>query len=126
MAKEPLPKQHDRAGWPVLRARFTGIVKSKTRAEWEKVFEGSDACFAPLLTMSEAAKHPHNAMRKTFVVQDGVQQPAPAPRFSRTVPELPRSAKATGLDTDAVLAAAGYSSAEIAKLKAAGTVGRVS
>lgn len=79
LAGEKLPAQHDRAGWPELRERFTTIFKSKTRAEWEKVFEGSDACFAPVLSMSEAPRHPHNVLRRTFVERDGVTQPAPAP-----------------------------------------------
>ncbi len=120
---ESLPKQHDRAGWPVLRARFTAIFKSRTRSEWEKAFEGSDACFAPVLSISEVTSHPHNAVRSTFVSPDGVQQPAPAPRFSRTRPEISASPRPAGSDTAAVLAAAGYSNAEIEKLLAAGVAG---
>ncbi len=121
---EQLPAQHDRDGWPVLRQRFTQIFKSKTRAEWERAFEGSDACFAPVLTLEEAAHHPHNAERTGFITRDGVQQPAPAPRFSRTVPELAAAPKPVGTDTSAILAAAGYSAAEIASLEGAGIVGR--
>ena len=124
--KEPLPKQHDRAGWPTLKARFTEIFKSKTRTEWEKVFEGSDACFAPVLSMSEAAAHPHNAQRGMLVKRDGVQQPAPAPRFSRTVPEMGTAPRAAGADSRAVLVAAGFSEAEITRLEKAGTVGAAS
>ena len=123
LANEKLPAQHDRAGWPLLRERFTGIFKSRTRAEWEAVFEGSDACFAPVLAISEVTGHPHNAMRNTFVTRDGVQQPAPAPRFSRTAPELGEPSKAAGADTADVLAAAGYSAEEIARLREAGVVG---
>ena len=78
--KEKLPAQHDRAGWPTLRARFTQVFKSRTRSEWEAAFEGSDACFAPVLSISEVTKHPHNAVRGTFISRDGVQQPAPAER----------------------------------------------
>jgi alpha-methylacyl-CoA racemase len=124
LAEEKLPGQHDRAGWPILRKRFTEVFKSKTRAEWEKAFEGSDACFAPVLTIEEVATHPHNALRRGFVMRDGVQQPAPAPRFSRTVPELAPQPKPTGADTREVLAAAGYGEAEIARLEADGVVGR--
>jgi alpha-methylacyl-CoA racemase len=123
LTNEALPKQHDRAGWPVLRARFTEIFKSKTRGEWEKVFEGSDACFAPVLSISEVTHHPHNAVRSTFITRDGVQQPAPAPRFSRTRPELGEASKPAGADTRTVLAAAGYSEAEVEKLVAAGVAG---
>ncbi len=123
LEKEALPKQHDRSGWPKLKARFTEIFKSKTRSEWEKVFEGSDACFAPVLSISEAAAHPHNAGRSMLVMRDGVQQPAPAPRFSRTVPEMGGAPRAAGADTQAILEAAGFKAAEIAKLEAAGTVG---
>ncbi|MGE0697698.1 MAG: CaiB/BaiF CoA transferase family protein [Hyphomicrobiaceae bacterium] len=120
---EALPAQHDRAGWPVLRARFTELFKSKTRAEWEQVFEGSDACFAPVLSISEVTRHPHNAERATFVTRDGVQQPAPAPRFSRTRPELGTPPKPAGSDTESVLALAGYGEAEIAKLIKDGVAG---
>ena len=121
---EKLPAQHDRTGWPTLRARFTAIFKSKTREEWERAFEGSDACFAPLLAISEVTSHPHNAVRSTFVTRDGVQQPAPAPRFSRTKAELGIPSKEAGADTAAVLALAGYGEAEIAKLIENGVAGR--
>jgi alpha-methylacyl-CoA racemase len=124
LAGASLPGQHDRAGWPILKARFTEVFKLRTRAEWEKVFEGSDACFAPVLSLGEAASHPHNVLRKPIVTRDGVQQPAPAPRFSRTVPEMGAVPRAAGSDSRAVLEAAGYSSAEIAALESGGIVGR--
>ena len=123
LAGEPLPKQHDRAGWPILKARIAAIFKSKTRAEWEQAFEGSDACFAPVLSLAECARHPHNVLRKTFVERDGVQQPAPAPRFSRTVPEMGGTPPEAGADTRSVLAASGFSEAEIARLMKDGVVG---
>ena len=123
LGNEKLPAQHDRAGWPVLKARFTAIFKSKTRSEWEVVFAGSDACFAPVLSISEVAAHPHNVERGTFVTRDGVQQPAPAPRFSRTVPQMGTRPRDAGADTHAILAAAGYSAAEIADLERQGAVG---
>lgn len=121
---EALPAQHDRAGWPVLRQRFTEIFKARRQAEWERVFEGSDACFAPVLTISDVRKHPHNALRNTFVERDGVQQPAPAPRFSRTKPELGLPPTAAGTDTAHVLAAMGYSDAEITRFMQDGVAGR--
>jgi len=125
LANETLSAQHDRAGWPVLRARFTEIFKSRTRPEWEQAFEGSDACFAPVLAMSEAPRHPHNALRATFVTRDGVQQPAPSPRFSRTAAEIGSPPVPAGEHTHAVLSAAGFSPAEIERLEKAGIVGVV-
>jgi alpha-methylacyl-CoA racemase len=118
-----LPKQHDRTGWPELRRRFGETIAGKTRDEWVAIFSGSDACVAPVLTLGEVASHPHNAARGTFVTRDGVLQPAPAPRFSRTVPEMGASPRPAGADTDAVLADVGFSEAEAAALKGAGVVG---
>src|SRR5262249_43059304 len=83
---ENLPAQNERKGWPQLRERFAAMFKTRTRDEWCTVFEGSDACFAPVLSFSEARAHPHNSARKSFVSVAGVEQPAPAPRFSRTPP----------------------------------------
>ncbi len=76
--------QMDRKAWPALREKLTQVFKSKTREDWCNIMEGTDICFAPILTMAEAPKHPHNAARKIFVERHGVTQPAPAPRFSRT------------------------------------------
>ena len=74
----------DRKAWPALKDKLTKVFKSKSRADWCKIMEGTDICFAPILTMAEAPKHPHMAARKVFVERHGVTQPAPAPRFSRT------------------------------------------
>lgn len=76
--------QMDAKGWPGLKEKLTDVFLSKTRDEWCAIMEGTDVCFAPVLTMSEAAKHPHMVDRKVFVSNDGYTQPAPAPRFSRT------------------------------------------
>jgi len=76
--------QMDRANWPATSARLAGVIKAKTRDEWCALMEGTDVCFAPVLTMGEAPNHPHNVARQTFVEINGVPQPAPAPRFSRT------------------------------------------
>jgi len=118
-----LPKQHDRSRWPELRRRFAEAIAGKTRDEWERIFAGSDACAAPVLSLAEVASHPHNAARGTFAIRDCVLQPAPAPRFSRTVPEMGAPPRPVGADTDAVLADFGFSAAEIARLKGAGVVG---
>ncbi|MGA7779157.1 MAG: CaiB/BaiF CoA-transferase family protein [Paraburkholderia sp.] len=84
LADAGLPKQHDRAGWPVLRERFEAVFLTRTRDEWCEVFEGSDACVAPVLGFSEAPAHPQHRARGSFVEVAGVVQPAPAPRFSAT------------------------------------------
>jgi alpha-methylacyl-CoA racemase len=118
-----LPKQHDRNGWPQLRQKFAEIIAGKTRAEWEQVFEGSDACVAPVLSLGEVENYPHNKARKTFMSVDGVLQPAPAPRFSRTVPEAGKPARQVGSDTERVLAAWGFAGGEIDALKNGGVVG---
>jgi alpha-methylacyl-CoA racemase len=76
--------QMDRKAWPELKAKLTDVFKTKTRDDWCKIMEGTDICFAPILTMAEAPKHPHMAAREVFVIRHGVTQPAPAPRFSRT------------------------------------------
>jgi alpha-methylacyl-CoA racemase len=122
LGDEELPAQMDRDGWPRLRARFTELFKTKTRAEWCALLEGSDACFAPVLTLSEAAEHPHITARGTIVEYDGVLQPAPAPRFSRTAPELHRPAAKPGEHTDVALRDWGFNDAEVASLRDAGAV----
>jgi alpha-methylacyl-CoA racemase len=123
LAGETLPWQHDRAQWPAMKERFAEVFRTKTRDEWCALLEGSDACFAPVLSMGEAHEHPHNAARRTFVSPDGVLQPAPAPRFSRTAPEISRPPAAPGADTDEALQAWGFSATEVEKLRAAGAVG---
>ncbi len=117
-----LPPQLDRAAWPAMRARLAAIFRTRTREEWCAAMEGSDVCFAPVLSMTEAPRHPHAEAREAFVDIDGVAQPAPAPRFSRTPPEA-RVAPSRGADTDAVLLGAGFSEAEVAELRGAGVVG---
>jgi alpha-methylacyl-CoA racemase len=123
LAGAELPKQHDRKRWPELKARIAAAIATRTRDEWETIFEGSDACVAPVLAMGEVAAHPHNRARSTFVARDGVLQPAPAPRFSRTAPEMGSPPRPRGADSDAVLADWGFPAAEIAELKRAGVVG---
>lgn len=117
LAGEELPHQMDKAGWPVLKDRFTDIFKTKTRDEWCEIMEGTDICFAPVLAMSEVAEHPHIKARSTFVERDGMTQPAPSPRFSRTEPELGLPPSMPGQHSDEVLTSFGFSSDEIAQLK---------
>jgi alpha-methylacyl-CoA racemase len=111
-----------RARWPALREELTRIFKSRTREAWCELLEGSDVCFAPVLSLDEAARHPHNAARKTFIDVGGVLQNAPAPRFSRTQNASPTAARHAGADTLLVLREAGFSSAEIEQLRAAGAL----
>lgn len=99
-----LPAQHDLDGWPELRARFTETFAGRTRDEWATVFGDTDACVVPVLSMAEAVEHPHNIARGTFVEADGVVQPVPAPRFSRTPATLTTGAREPGEDADAVRA----------------------
>jgi alpha-methylacyl-CoA racemase len=101
---EDLPGQNDRAGWPVLRARFTEVIIGKTRDEWTEIFAGTDACVTPVLSFDEVARHPHMAARDTVITLDGVTQAAPAPRFSRTPAGVPTPPGPVGADTESVLA----------------------
>ena len=115
--------QHDRAGWPALKARLTAIFAARPRDEWDAIMAGTDVCFAPVLSMSEAPQHPHNVARQTFATVGGVTQPMPAPRYSVSVTDVPRPAPRVGADTDTVLAKLGYDAARIDMLKAAGAFG---
>lgn len=90
--------QMDPARWPLLKLRIADVFRTRTRDEWCEVLEGTDACFAPVLDWDEAPLHPHNAARGTYVSPDGVLQPAPAPRFSRTANDMPRASEAVSLD----------------------------
>lgn len=116
---DPGHKRHkDRTAWPATREEIAALFKTKTRDEWCEILEGTDVCFAPVLSMSEAPQHPHNDARKTFVNVNGVTQPAPAPRFSRTPSAVQKPPSADGEDTDAVLTSWGFSDSELADLKA--------
>lgn len=115
-------EQWDRSRWPAHRAEFASILRTRTRDEWAAVFAGTDACVAPVLTYEEAPEHPHLAARRTFVDVDGVTQPAPAPRFSATPSDDPRSPVAPGTHTDAVLAARGVPPERIEDLRSRGVV----
>ncbi len=119
---EDLPEQMDRSGWPRLRERFTELFKQKSRAEWCQIMEGSDACFAPVLTMSEAAEHPHIKARGTIIEHDGVLQPAPAPALLAHGARVHSAPAKPGEHTDEVLSERGFSADEIAKLRDAGAI----
>ncbi len=115
-----LPPQHDRKSWPALRKIFSEKFKEKTRDDWCKVFEGSDACFAPVLTFSEARAHPHNVVRATFMRSGKVDQPSPAPRFSRTPGAIRRVPPERGEGGKQALMDWGFSGSDLEKIKTLG------
>lgn len=115
-------RQWEEGEWPALRDKLSAVFRTRTRDAWCELLEGSDACFAPVLSMSEAPSHPHNLARGTFVSDGGVAQPAPAPRFDRTPTSLPPKAPQAGEHTAALLAESGFAAADIATLLAAGVV----
>lgn len=115
-------RQMDKSAWPNLKKRMREIIAGRTRDEWNAIFEMSDVCYAPVLTMSEAAQHPHNVARNAFLDIDGLQQPAPAPRFSRTVPATPTPGAHPGQNTREVLTAWGLPAGEVDALIDKGAV----
>ncbi len=115
--KETLPNQMDRSQWPSMKQRLAALFKTKTRDEWCRIMEGSDVCFAPVLTIPEAYEHPHNIARKTFVEVAGVKQPGPSPRFSRTPGEIKRPPPHPGQHTQEALADWGIGAEDVAKLR---------
>ena len=119
---EDLPRQMDKASWSALKKRFAAILATKTRAEWCAIFDGTDACVAPVLTMTEATVNEHVVARDTIIVDDNIAQPAPAPRFSRTPGAIQGPTPPLGGDTDATLADWGFSASEIAQLHDAGAI----
>ncbi|HKA55013.1 MAG TPA: CaiB/BaiF CoA-transferase family protein [Candidatus Binatia bacterium] len=120
---EELPRQNDRAAWPGLKERVAAIFRTKTREEWCRLMEGSEVCFAPVLSMQEAPNHPHNRERGTFVEFEGVVQPAPAPRFSRTPSAIQRPPARPGEHTEEALRDWGFSAVELEQLHGSGAVG---
>jgi alpha-methylacyl-CoA racemase len=112
-----------RARWPALRAALVRLFKSRTRDEWCRLLEGTDVCFAPVLTLEEAARHPQNIERRNFMTVNGVLQNAPAPRFSRTPLDPPTCGREPGQDTDSVLGdVLALTRAEIERLRSAGAL----
>jgi alpha-methylacyl-CoA racemase len=122
LAGEELPRQMDRDQWPAMKERLTALFKTKTRDEWCELMEGSDVCFAPVLTMAETPSHPHIAARDTFVEVAGMTQPAPAPRFSRTPAAISRPPAHAGQHTDEALGEWGFDPEELRKLREAGAI----
>lgn len=110
------------SNWPAHKEKFAALFRKRTRAEWCELLEGSDVCFAPVLSFAEARQHPHNVARNAYIDVDGVPQPAPAPRFSATPAAVRSPPAAIGADTQAMLESVGYSADEIMALAGAGVV----
>jgi alpha-methylacyl-CoA racemase len=119
---EELPAQNDREHWPAMKERFAAIFRTRTRDEWAEAFAGKDACGAPVLSPWEAHTHPHNADRQTFVDVEGVVQPGPAPRFSRTPAAVHKAPSVAGADAEQALASWGVDENRIATLRESGVV----
>ncbi len=122
LAGEDLPGQMDRSQWPAMKERLREIFAQKTRDEWCEIMEGSDVCFAPVLSMSEAPRHPHIRARGTFVERDDTFQAAPAPRFSRSTCEIQGPPPRAGQHTDEVLSEYGFSREAVLKLRDANAI----
>jgi len=122
LGHEELPRQNDSKGWAKLNSRFAEIFKSRTRDEWCQLLEGTDACFAPVLTTAEYASHPHSIDREAFVEIDGVTNPSPAPRFSRTPSRVTRVPPEIGQDTAEVLKDWGIADEQVDALRAANVI----
>ena len=122
LADPEFEAQQDRSQWPRLQAKLAQAIARKTHAEWNQIMGGTDVCFAPVLNMDEAPRHPHNVARQTFVELDGVVQPAPAPRFSATPGAIQGAAPVIGAHDREALGDWGFSQAEISALQAAGAL----
>ncbi|MPY94865.1 MAG: CoA transferase [Acidimicrobiia bacterium] len=122
LTDDDLPGRNDREAWPANKEKVAALFRQKTRDEWCAIMEGSDICFAPVLDMNEAPKHPHNVARGTFIEVDGVTQPGPAPRFSRTPGQVQRPPAAPGEHTREALRDWGFSADDLEVLAKAGAI----
>jgi alpha-methylacyl-CoA racemase len=116
-------EQNNSEKWPEQKRRLAEVIRQRTRSEWCELMEGTDVCFAPVLRVTEAPEHPAALARNSYITVDGVTQPAPAPRFSRTAAAVAHGNRANGADTAAVLEAMGFGEREIADLRATGALG---
>jgi alpha-methylacyl-CoA racemase len=122
LAGQSLPHQMDRQAWPAMKQRLSAVFQTRTRDEWCRIMEGTDVCFAPVLSIEEAPAHAHARARDAYVDVDGVAQPAPAPRFERTPAVWPSTAPAPGAHTDDILGECGCDAGEIKAFREAGVI----
>ena len=122
LSEEDFGNQNDQSQWPAMKEKLTAAIKQKTQAQWCDIMEGTDVCFAPVLNFMDAPQHPANVARDTYIEVDGITQPAPAPRFSRTASAVKHGGHDIAQDTDAVLTAMGFGEQEIAALKNSGAI----
>ena len=122
LGDEDFGDQHNREEWPRMREQLAAVMRQKTRDQWCEILEGSDVCFAPVLRLTEAPGHPAAVARDSYVELDGVVQPAPAPRFSRTAAHIAHGVHGAGQDTQAVLSAMGFAESEINELRSSGSI----
>ena len=123
LADDPaFDRQHDPAAWPMLAERLAEIFRTRTQAEWCDLIGDHEVCFAPVLDLEEAPRHPHNVARGTFGEPGGVVQPMPAPRFSATPPPIPQPAQSPGSDGDAILTGLGYRAEQLLRLRESGVL----
>ena len=122
LSEEEFGDQNNAARWPQMKEKLTAVFQQKTQAQWCEIMEGTDVCFAPVLSFMDAPSHPANVARKTYIEVEGLTQPAPAPRFSRTPSSVRGAGPNPGQDTDSVLAAMGLGEHEISELKQKGAI----
>lgn len=122
LSEEDFGDQNNAEKWPAMKEKLATVFMQKTQAQWCEIMEGTDVCFAPVLSFVDAPSHPANVARKTYIEMDGVTQPAPAPRFSRTPSRVMHAGPSPGQDTGTVLAAMGFGEREIAELKQKGAI----
>jgi alpha-methylacyl-CoA racemase len=122
LAEEDFGDQNNAAQWPQMKEKLAGVFKQKTQAQWCEIMEGTDVCFAPVLSFVDAPAHPANVARKTYIEVDGLTQPAPAPRFSRTPSAVRNAGSSPGQDTDQVLSEMGFGEQEIIGLRDGGAI----
>lgn len=122
LTEKDFDDQHNPQKWSLLKEKLAAVFRQKTQAQWCEVMEGSDVCFAPVLRFTQAPQHPAALARDSYIQLDGVVQPAPAPRFSRTPSTVAHGVRCAGADTEEVLVAMGFEDREISKLRAAGCV----
>jgi alpha-methylacyl-CoA racemase len=122
LTEDDFGAQNDQSQWSAMKEKLTAVIKQKTQAQWSEIMEGTDVCFAPVLNILDAPKHPANIARNTYIEVDGLVQPAPAPRFGRTPSEVRHGGHDVGQDTDAILMEMGFGEQELAGLRADGSI----